>query len=489
MLWDLLVHRWYRFTRSDSFEREVVIKILLAIFILYMVGNIIFLAIALPKILINATGDPVNIIHQVLFYYYVVELFLRFFIQSSPAIDLEPYLHLPIKKSRISLYLQLKSVLHPLNILAAVITGPFAFQVIAPAYGFSAAWLWWLSIISISIFLHFFMLIFRKKWEDNFYFWVIILFLSVANYFLGSYNTISLSGLFAEFYNTLINTPSLAFITMVLSLGMAGYSFSYFKQNLYLEDIVSGKKQKGESYSSKLAFLDSYGISGTLILQEIKLILRHKRSRSFLILSVFFLLYGLLFLDDLNEGMTPILLVIGILITGIFMLNYGQLLWSWKTNLLDFYFTRPFPIYEMVKGLHRLMVVSCLMFGLLSIPYVYFGWEILATFMACMIYNMGVNVPIIMRLSMWKPSAIDINKTAFMNYQGMGPAQWLMSIPVLVLPFVVYFAFAVPFNSSAGLAGLAFTGITGLIFYKPIVRALARRMQAEKYEFVKNLTL
>ena len=71
---------------------------------------------------------------------------MRYFLQSLPILDVQPYLHLPIKKSSIVHYLLGKSFLHVMNFMTLLLFSPFAFKVIATSEGTNAAWSWLLSI-------------------------------------------------------------------------------------------------------------------------------------------------------------------------------------------------------------------------------------------------------------------------------------------------------------------------------------------------------
>lgn len=72
------------------------------------------------------------------------------------------------------------------------------------------------------------------------------------------------------------------------------YEQVVFAQNFYAERF-NKKMQDDRVYNADLSFLDRFGAVGELIALEIKLILRHKRTKSMLYLSGFFLLYGLMF--------------------------------------------------------------------------------------------------------------------------------------------------------------------------------------------------
>jgi hypothetical protein len=100
-------------------------------------------------------------------------------------------------------------------------------------------------------------------------------------------------------------------------------NFLYIKQNLYLEEL-STKKDKYKS-STEFPILSYFGSTGDLVANEIKLILRNKRPRSALIMSLFLVFYGMIFY--LNRGLKNFdasSVFAGMFMTGIFIISYGQ---------------------------------------------------------------------------------------------------------------------------------------------------------------------
>src|SRR5690606_6779802 len=79
----------------------------------------------------------------------------------------------------------------------------------------------------------------------------------------------------------------------MLAAGMYIINHNFLKKNLYLDELSTSV----ESYKSgtEIPFLDRFGIVGDLAANELKLIFRNKRSRSVLMMSLFFMLYGLIF--------------------------------------------------------------------------------------------------------------------------------------------------------------------------------------------------
>tara|TARA_Y100000593_G_scaffold77654_1_gene143852 strand:- start:445 stop:1086 length:642 start_codon:yes stop_codon:yes gene_type:complete len=203
-------------------------------------------------------------------------------------------------------------------------------------------------------------------------------------------------------------------------------------------------------------------------------------------LSGFFLLYGLIFYTNpvyaSDEGISTIFIFVGVFITGIFMIQYGQLFLSWNSGNFDFFLNRRGGVEELIRGKYLLFISVSVVCFLASVPYVYFGWQILAVHFATFLFNVGILVHAIIYLALWKPKPMDLNKGAMFNYEGVGAAQWLMVIPMMVLPYLIYLPFSFLVSDYAGLIALSVCGILGIIFFKPLAKLNVQRVMQNKYE-------
>jgi hypothetical protein len=227
-------------------------------------------------------------------------------------------------------------------------------------------------------------------------------------------------------------------------------------------------------------------VAGELANLEWKLILRHKKSRTYLMLSAFFLLYGLIFYTNpalqTESGISPIYIFVGVFITGIFMIQYGQLFLSWNSSNFDFFLMQKGGLEALVRAKYLLFLgVSGVCF-LASVPYVYFGWDILLVHVATFLFNCGILVHVIMYVALWKPKPMDLNKGAMFNYEGVGAAQFLIIIPLMAGPYLVYLPFSYLINDYAGLLALGVTGLAGILAFGPLSRLVTQRLLANRFE-------
>ncbi len=109
-----------------------------------MLSYLLLLGLFIDKILleIKPDDDPVQVFNGILLYYFGAEFFMRFFMQALPTLNIETYLHLPVKKSSIVHYVAAKSIFVIGNYLSWLVVFPFAFKVIVPVHGLMNAWVW-----------------------------------------------------------------------------------------------------------------------------------------------------------------------------------------------------------------------------------------------------------------------------------------------------------------------------------------------------------
>lgn len=480
-----LKHGWLKLARSRGFGREIGTMIAIGFLSLMILGYLLALGFYLNTLLSEVFGvsDTITYLNGLLIYYIVYDFLLRYFLQNVPVMDIVPYLHLPLKKSGMIHFILLKSIFKPINLISLVVFGPFAFTVISESYGNLTAWSWISSLLAISIMLHYLMIIFKKKLDGSPIGILVIFLLSILTIGADYLGWFSLRPVSSQLFNLTLETPWL--LTLVFIAGtFLSYTidFKYFKRNLYIEELEV-KTQSEARITPGLSYLSSLGRVGELISLEIRLIVRHKKSKMMLVLSGALLLYGLIFYRDpaMMEELPGFSIFVGVFITGIFMLNYGQMLFSWQGKHFDFIITQDITLKDYIKSKYYLLAGVSVVCFILSIPYVYFGWWVLLCHIAVILFNLGVNIFVLMNFAMWNPKPMDLNKSSMFNYEGIGAAQWLMGIPILVGPYVIYGPLTFTLGQYWALAGIAIVGLIGVIFHQKLIDYTAKRFLAKKY--------
>ena len=428
------------------------------IFILFL--YVLALGLFLDKILGSAFphADLTTSFCGILLVYYLFDLLTRMQLQDLPTLKVQPYLHLPVKRNSVVGYLALTALLSFFNLWPIVIFGPFIIKIILPASGGLVAFAFFISIIALALFNNYLAMYIKRKANLNG--WVFLIAGAVLSLITcGDYvwHLYSLHGISFLFFGNLIKLPALMLLPVILSVAMYYVNFFYLKQNLYLEEL-SSKKANAYRSSTEIPLLSRFGSVGDLAANEIKLILRNKRSRSALIMGLVFMFYGLIFYTQSMYG-EGVKVFVGMFMTGIFIINYGQFMFSWQASHFDGLLVSKISFKDFLTAKYLLFTIVSTVAFILTIPYVYFGWKVVLIHFIMYLWNLGVNTTIVLFFANRNYKRIDLSKGASFNWEGVGATQLLLSFPLILLPYVVFLPFKFFKMPDVGFAALAVIGV------------------------------
>jgi hypothetical protein len=182
--------------------------------------------------------------------------------------------------------------------------------------------------------------------------------------------------------------------------------------------------------------------------------------------------------------MVSMYVFVGIFVTGIFMINFGQFIPAWDSGYYKLLMSQNIQYKDFLQSKYILMATSAVLMFLLSIPYVYFGWKVLLIHFAAMIYNIGVNTHVLLYAGSFNRKKIDLNQRAAFNYQGTGAVQWLVGIPLLLVPMGIFYLFYKLFNFEIGISSLIILGLLGLLFHTKLMDIITKKYIEFKYTLI-----
>ncbi len=455
------------------------------IFILFL--YVLALGVFLDKILYKAFPgvDLTASFCGILLVYYLFDLLMRMQLQELPTLKVQPYLHLPVKRNTVVGYLALTALLSFFNLWPIVVFGPFILKVILPASGALVALAFFISIIALALFNNYLAMYIKRKANLNGWVFLaagaVLVLITSADYVWHLY---SLRQVSYAFFGRVITIPVLALIPLVLAVAMYYINFIYLKGNLYLEEL-SSKKVTAYKSSTEIPLLDRFGSVGDLTANEIKLILRNKRSRSALIMGLVFMFYGLIFYTQsiYGDGMK---VFVGMFMTGIFIINYGQFMFSWQASHFDGLLVSKIKFSDFLKAKYLLFTIVSTVAFLLTVPYAYFGWKVVLIHFIMYVWNLGVNTTIVLFFANRNYKRIDLSKGASFNWEGVGATQLLLSFPLLLLPYVVYLPFKFLKQPDMGFAALAVVGIFFIITRNFWIKKLEADFYSKRFKIAEG---
>ena len=96
--------------------------------------------------------------------------------------------------------------------------------------------------------------------------------------------------------------------------------------------------------------------------------------------------------------------------TGIFIINYGQFMYSWQASHFDGLLVSKISFTDFLKAKYLLFTIVSTGFFLLTTPYVYFGWRTLMIHFVMYLWNIGVNTTMVLFFANRNYKRIDLVK-------------------------------------------------------------------------------
>jgi hypothetical protein len=446
-------------------------------------ASFLVLGFMMDKIMMEASpgSDPVQLLNRVLIYYFGLELFIRFLMQSTPAMSISPFLHLPLKRSSLMHLLLARSVINPLNYISFLIFFPFALKAVTAIYSGATACWWLFALFLLIVFVCYINVYIKRQLVVKpvvslgcGLLFVLLIVLDVLKIF-------SLSNVSATLFGAILIQPLWIIVPLALVVGAYVLNYRFLMFHSYPEEIDRAAAKKQVAVQS-LGFMSRFGLIGELIALELKLILRHKRTKSILYMTILFILYGLMFYPNpVYKNNIGWLVFVGIVVTGMTMLSYGNYIVAWESKFFDGILTREGSLLDYFRAKYYMLVSFCIASYIITTPYVFYGIKILWIQTVCFLFNIGVNSLLILWMSKYNRKRMELAKGSAFNWQGTGAAQFIYIIPVMLLPMLIVWMFSWMEQDHWGLGVLALLGVIGLLCHKWLIQDFSRRFAQSKY--------
>ena len=476
-------HQWKQAKRSQIFQKNLIVNIFLGFIVLLLFLEFLVGGIVLGNKWHEIFPDthPVTKFNSFLLYYFAFDIIIRFFLQSLPVLKIQPYLHLPIKKSSIINYLLAKAFLNVFNFLPLLILIPIAIFQVAGNYSSYEAWVWIISLFFLVLTMNYLMVYMKKQLVGKpmvvGIFGLVILALAM----LDRFEIFAISDISASIFDAIILNPILIIVPTALLIFVYYLNFSFLKGHMYPEEMHIKKSKKVDTISD-FKYLKSFGQTGEMMGLDLKLIWRHKRTKSIVYMLPIFLLYGLFFYPNPQfKDSTSFKIFVGWFVTGGMMLNYLNYAFSYESNYFDAILAHNIDMRRYFRmKLTMGMLISSFCY-VVTIPYLYFGLDILLINTTMFIYNIGILSFILLYMATFNKNRMDLSKGAAFNYQGLGASNWLAMLPAMLLPIGLYHLFAFFDLPMFGIAVIGVLGLIGLLFSKSIMEILVHQFEKRKY--------
>lgn len=485
MLKLFLTLEWRSFLRSASFGKTLGLKIVMGFFALYFV--VMFLSLGISAFFILKKSfpdqDPLTVANNYLFYWFLADLIMRFFFQKLPVMAVKPLLTVPIKRHKIVNYVLSKSAVSFFNFLPLFAVIPFGVTLMFNGYHGGGVVVWMFAILCLTLIVNFLNFIVESLSAKNELSALPLVLICGVLYALDYFQIFSFSNLFGKGFLALYQSPVFIILPILVLGALYLVNFKMLRQKLFLD---SGLKTKEEEVKvANLEWTNYFGDMAPFMQLDLKLIWRNKRTKSSVWMLLVGLLYGLFFYTNKTYLDMPwFYIFIGVFSTGSFLMNFGQFVPAWDSTYYKLLMSQNIKYEQYLKSKFTLMALSVIVLFVLGIPYVYFGWKILLAHFAAAIYNIGVNTHVMLYGGSFNRKKIDLNQKAAFNYQGTGAMQWLIGIPLLVVPMVIFGVLYYFLNFEYACAIIAGLGIVGVVLHDKLLPVITAKYLSSKHEMI-----
>ncbi|NND10445.1 MAG: hypothetical protein HKN96_04475 [Flavobacteriaceae bacterium] len=476
---------WKQYFRSSYWQKSIILNILLIFFALYFVVVFLGMGLAMYPLLkkFYPDEDPLIIFNGFLFYWILADLFVRFFFQKLPVMSVKPLLTLPIKRNKIVNYVLGKSAVSFFNFLPLFAIVPFGVVLMINGYASATILVWMFTLISITLIINFLNFIIENlSSEIELSFLPILLTVGIL-YGLNHFNIISFTELVGNAVNSISTNPLLIIIPFAVLVLLYYLNFKELYKNLYLDNSLKTKTEQART--TNLEWTRKFGDIAPFMQLDLKLITRSKRAKSSLWMLGLGLLYGLFFYPNpVYANQEWFFVFIGIFVTGIFLINFGQFIPAWDSSYYKLLMSQNIKYEKYLKSKFTLMIMSVIIMFVLSIPYVYFGWKILLAHFAAAIYNIGINSHVILYGGSFNRKKIALDQKAAFNFQGTGAVQWIIGLPLMIVPMIIFAILNYLISFEIAIAIIIALGLVGIALHQKIMSFITARYQATKYKMI-----
>jgi len=488
MFKSLISLEWKAFVRSANFGKSIGLKILMVFLGLYFTLAFLMMGIGLyPLIQEYFPGEePLFLVNRFVLIWLLIELSYRFLLQTLPVLDIKPLLILPIKKRKVVNFVLLKSIYSFFNFLPLLIIIPFGiFNIYKNEFPLTSILAWMIAMIGLTLSVNFANFIIKKRFTDNLKALIPVMLIIAILALMEYFKIFESSFWFAKGLNAIFTVPFLAIIPVMFFLILFKWNQKDLENKFYLDGTLNENKKNADT--KEFLWTSRFGELAPYLQLDLKLIWRNKRPKTAIYMSLLLLGYGLIFYtNDTYQDIPGFFVFVGIFMTGIFMMNFGQFVPAWDASYYPLIMSQNIPMDKYLTAKAGLISFSVVVLAILATPYVYFGWKIFVLNLICAVYNIGINIPLMLYAGSFNKKRIDLDKSPFMNYQGTGAAQWLVGIPLMALPVFLFWIFYRLISYEAGMAFLFILGIMGLLLRNKAIDFIAQVYKRKKYAMIEG---
>ena len=476
-------HEKLKDKRHPMFERNRFMKFLAYFMLIYYAGCMLLLGFTLPLPMSDAYhGVPgFDVLGGYFFIILVIDFWIRFVAQETPANLVRPYSLLPISRKYLMRRYLRRAGLTTGNLFWGFFLVPFAFMSVFKVLGLTGVlgWLlgWWLLIVADS----YLYLLIRALCTRTVKWAVLPLLLHAAvllaaflpdTNLLDDASTAFMRG-FAE-WNVQSFAIALALIILLFRLNMR-------VQGAITYDEVGRKEDVQVKNVSQMSFLNRFGIVGEYLKLEMKMKMRNRllKTQFFVLLGCMVLLSGILYFTDIYDGvfMTSFICLYDYIVPGMATLVTIMCL---EGNYMDLLMSRRESILDLLTAKYYFYSAMLLLPFVLLVPLTWVGKVTIWMNLGYLFFTIGILYPMMFQMAAYNKETLPLNaKLGTKSGSGM---QNIVSIVLMFLPIGVERLAVTFLGDPWGYILLITLGMVGVITHRQWLRFTYRRFMSRRYQ-------
>jgi hypothetical protein len=174
------------------------------------------------------------------------------------------------------------------------------------------------------------------------------------------------------------------------------------------------------------------------------------------------------------------LIYIGVFFTGMFIMTYGQFLFAWEAGYFDLILAKKIDYRKYLNVKVFLLASTCVAVYLFIAPFLFRNTYAFNSVTVALMYNLGINLPLMAFLALFNRTRIDISAGAF-SMQGKGGQQMLNALILILSPafisgfLIKYYGIKICFWVMGGI------GLSGIIMLPFTLHLITKKFIRIKY--------
>lgn len=482
-----MMYQWFltlerkRLARGNKSNMDIVVLVFKWLAIIYFAFMMLLAGIAsyqgIQEYFTEAT--PIEVVSRYLLYYFAMELTFRFFLQKGPVASIKPFLILNIPRAKIVTFYVGKTFMSAFNLLQLFFLIPFAIVALTQGESGLAVISWSLAVYCIVFMMHC-VAILMNAYTPVFYSVIGV----VALCFGLQYYDIVDPTLYTQYLYVVAYQYPLSLLAYVILLaGLIWCTHRFFVHRLYLDDLE--KVNIKEGIALEMSWLDRFGRYASFLRNDIRLIVRNKRARVTVLMSVLFLFYGVFMFNTSGKEAMPVAfsVFLAFFSTGGFLMLFGQYVPSWDSSYYPLLMTQNVLYRDYLMSKWLIIALGTFVSTVLCFFYIFVDMQLFYLIIAMGIFNIGINGYFVLWGGAYLKTPMDLTaaKNVFGDKNAFNLRVMLLSLPKVLLPILFYFAGSLIYPFWGGFVLLILIGLAGVFLHSYVFQFIEKIYTREKY--------